>query len=95
MFGDVDLLITPTMARLPGRIADEFVTATDAISIRNPSPFNIYGIPAITLPCGFSREGLPIGIQISGPALGELNVLTLAHAYEQATDWHQRVPALT
>ena len=62
--------------------------------IRNTVPFNAYGIPAISVPCGFSREGLPIGLQISGRAHGELDVLALAHAYEQATDWHERVPRL-
>ena len=62
--------------------------------IRNTGPFNEYGIPSISVPCGFSREGLPIGLQISGRALGELDVLALAHAYEQATDWHERVPQL-
>ena len=64
------------------------------ILARNTSPFNSYGIPAISVPCGFSREGLPIGLQISGPALGEVDVLALAHAYEQATDWHERTPPL-
>ncbi len=62
--------------------------------IRNTGPINEYGIPSISVPCGFSREGLPIGLQISGRALGELDVLALAHAYEQATDWHERVPLL-
>ena len=95
VFEDVDLLVTPTLARLPSTIEEDQATATDDILIRNPSPFNVYGIPAITIPCGFSREGLPIGVQISGPALGERNVLALAHAYEQATEWHERVPALT
>ena len=41
---------------------------------------------------GFSRGGLPIGLEISGPRLGESQVLALAHAYEQATDWHRRTP---
>ena len=62
--------------------------------IRNPSPFNFYGIPTISIPCGFSRDGLPIGLQISGPPLGELDTLALAHAYEQATPWNERTPDL-
>jgi aspartyl-tRNA(Asn)/glutamyl-tRNA(Gln) amidotransferase subunit A len=53
-------------------------------------PFNVLGIPAISVPCGFSRAGLPIGLQISGPRLGEGRVLALAHAYERATAWHRR-----
>ena len=64
------------------------------ILIRNTAPFNSYGTPVITVPCGFSREGLPIGLQICGRALGEVDVLALAHAYEQATDWHERTPPL-
>jgi len=95
VFKDVDLLITPTLTRLPAGIDEALVSSVDDILIRNPSPFNVYGIPAISIPCGFSREGWPIGVQISGPALADLDVLSLAHAYEQATDWHERVPPLS
>jgi aspartyl-tRNA(Asn)/glutamyl-tRNA(Gln) amidotransferase subunit A len=64
-------------------------------SLRNTSPFDIYGLPTISIPCGFTSSGLPIGMQISGPPFGELQVLALAHAYEQATDWHTRRPEIT
>lgn len=60
----------------------------------NTLPFNVFGIPTISVPCGFTRGGLPIGLQISGPPLGEAPVLALAHAYEQATEWHLREPSL-
>ncbi len=92
VFEEVDILITPTLAQLPVSIetALESPLESTQILIRNPGPFNFYGIPTISIPCGFSREGLPIGLQISGRALGELEVLALAHAYEQATDWHDR-----
>ena len=60
----------------------------------NTRPFNGYGLPTITLPCGFSKDGMPIGIQISGPRFGEVNVFALAYAYQQATDWHNRKPPL-
>ena len=63
-----------------------------AIYIRNTAPFNVWGNPAITLPCGFTRAGIPIGLQISGPHGNEALVLQVAHAYEQATEWHTRVP---
>ncbi len=63
-----------------------------APSLRNTQPFDIYGLPSISVPCGFSRSGLPIGLEISGPRLGETQVLALAQAYEQATDWHRRTP---
>ncbi len=57
-------------------------------------PFNINGFPAITVPCGFSGSGLPIGLQLAGRPFDEETVLRVAHAYEQATPWHQRRPAL-
>ena len=94
VFESVDLLVTPTLSRLPIRIDEAQKTPFDDTLSRNTMPFNVYGVPSISLPCGFSSEGLPIGLQISGPALGELDVLALAHAYEQATDWHERVPPL-
>lgn len=52
------------------------------------------GIPALSVPCGFSEEGLPLGLQIMGPQLGEEIVLKTGHAYEQATDWHTKKPEL-
>ena len=54
---------------------------------------NMAGICGISIPCGFS-DGLPIGLQILGPALGESAILKAAYAYEQATDWHKREPVL-
>jgi len=60
----------------------------------NTRAFNGYGLPVITVPCGFSKDGLPIGLQIAGPHFGEIQVLALAHAYQQATDWHLRRPPL-
>ena len=96
-FADVDLLVTPTTPGLPEEIrnAQNPAEASGAeSSVRNTFQFNIYGIPTISVPCGFSRSGLPIGMQISGPPLGEMSVLALAHAYEQATGWHNRQPPL-
>lgn len=52
------------------------------------------GIPALSVPCGFSKEKLPIGLQIMGPQWQEANVLKIAHAYEQATEWHKEKPSL-
>ena len=68
--------------------------AAEGSLIRNTLPFNVLGIPAISVPCGVTRAGLPVGLQITGPRLGEARVLALAHAYEQATDWHRREPPL-
>jgi aspartyl-tRNA(Asn)/glutamyl-tRNA(Gln) amidotransferase subunit A len=91
-FENVDLLITPTMPNPPGTIAENETRATG--STRNTSPFDIYGLPTISVPCGFTRSGLPIGLQISGAPFAETTVIALAHAYEQATDWHNRRPIL-
>jgi aspartyl-tRNA(Asn)/glutamyl-tRNA(Gln) amidotransferase subunit A len=60
----------------------------------NTRPFNGYGLPTISIPCGFSKDGMPIGLQIAGPMWSEASVLALANAYQQATDWHKRRPGL-
>jgi aspartyl-tRNA(Asn)/glutamyl-tRNA(Gln) amidotransferase subunit A len=60
----------------------------------NPWAFDVYGIPAITVPCGFTKSGLPIGLQISAAPFAETTMLAVAHAYEQATAWHTRRPSL-
>jgi aspartyl-tRNA(Asn)/glutamyl-tRNA(Gln) amidotransferase subunit A len=65
-----------------------------AIISRNTHPFNFSGQPVLSLPCGFTRAGLPIGLQISGSAWDEATVLRVAHAYERATEWHLRRPNL-
>jgi aspartyl-tRNA(Asn)/glutamyl-tRNA(Gln) amidotransferase subunit A len=64
-------------------------------NINSPGAFDVYGLPAITVPCGFTNSGLPIGLQISGAPFAESTMLALAHAYEQATEWHTRRPELT
>jgi len=87
-FTSVDLLITPTSPTTPVAIAQG--ANPTAVSIRNTSPFNVLGLPAISLPCGFTTAGLPIGLQIVGAPFAESTVLTLASAYERETDWHKR-----
>ena len=94
-FSNVDVLVAPTNLGVPETIEAVLANpAREGSLIRNTLPFNIFGIPAISVPCGFTRAGLPIGMQIIGPRYGELNVLALAHAYEQATEWHRREPPL-
>jgi aspartyl-tRNA(Asn)/glutamyl-tRNA(Gln) amidotransferase subunit A len=91
VFADVDILVAPTCMALPATIATVLANpAAEGSLIRNTLPFNVFGIPAISVPIGFARTGLPIGLQIIGPRLGEARVLALAHAYEQATEWHRR-----
>ena len=58
-------------------------------------PMNLAGVPAICVPCGFSADGLPYSIQFTGRRLGESTLCRIAHAYEQATDWHARHPNVT
>ena len=95
LFTNVDVLVTPTFMRTPPTIAASLASPPDeSVMIRNTLPFDVLGLPTISVPCGFTRAGLPIGVQITGPRLGEARVYALAHAYEQATDWHKREPAL-
>jgi aspartyl-tRNA(Asn)/glutamyl-tRNA(Gln) amidotransferase subunit A len=95
LFTNVDVLVTPTAVAPPAEIDAALETPPDEVSmIRNTLPFNVLGLPTISVPCGFTQAGLPIGLQITGPRLGEARVLALAHAYEQATDWHKREPRL-
>jgi aspartyl-tRNA(Asn)/glutamyl-tRNA(Gln) amidotransferase subunit A len=98
VFQNVDLLIAPATPVSPFPIAE----LTDAASargkelqmLRNTRPINALGWPAISVPCGFDERGLPIGLQIIGPARGEAQVLRLAHAYEEATEWRRRMPSV-
>ena len=85
-----DFLITPTTP-----IAAPTIEGHDAVEqagrlTRFTAPFNLAGLPALSLPCGFTKEGLPIGLQIISRAWGESKVLNLGHAFEQGTEWHER-----
>jgi aspartyl-tRNA(Asn)/glutamyl-tRNA(Gln) amidotransferase subunit A len=106
-FTTVDLLITPTMKGPPATIAATLNPPSPnpqtkgggrgnpgGGNINSPGAFDVYGLPAITVPCGFTNSGLPIGLQISGAPFAESSMLALAHAYEQATEWHNRRPKL-
>ena len=97
VFAEVDVLVTPTTP-IPAPRIDELKTNPDDLRpaelnmLRNTRPFNVWGLPAISVPCGFTQSGLPIGLQIAGPVWREDLVLRLAHVYEQATTWHKRRP---
>lgn len=95
---DVDLMVLPTRRRTP-RTVDAVLKREGTEKPRNPElenppDFNAFGIPAISLPCGFTTSGMPIGLMIVGPRFSEGKVLALAHAFEQATEWHKRKPVL-
>jgi aspartyl-tRNA(Asn)/glutamyl-tRNA(Gln) amidotransferase subunit A len=97
-FESVDVIVTPTTPVPPPLLADvgkdvnTSITLGTTRTVRNTAPFNLYGWPTISVPCGFTRAGLPIGLQISGPTGADASVLRLARAYEQVTDWHSRRP---
>jgi aspartyl-tRNA(Asn)/glutamyl-tRNA(Gln) amidotransferase subunit A len=98
-FNSVDLLITPTVRVPPFTIADlqadpDTIRAKELSMLHNTRPWNFAGLPTISVPSGFTRTGLPIGMQITGPPGSETTVLRLAYAYEQATDWHKHKPNL-
>jgi aspartyl-tRNA(Asn)/glutamyl-tRNA(Gln) amidotransferase subunit A len=96
----VDVLVTPTTPITAPRIGDDVVRIGGAeesvlvAMIRCTAPFNATHLPALSLPCGFTRAGLPIGLQIAGRPLDEATVLQVGHAYEQATEWHRREPPI-
>jgi aspartyl-tRNA(Asn)/glutamyl-tRNA(Gln) amidotransferase subunit A len=99
VFENVDVLITPTVRIPPFSIADlqadiDSVRAKELAMLHNTRLLNLTGLPAISVPCGLTRSGLPVGMQITGRPGDEAIVLRLAHAYEQATHWHKREPTL-
>jgi aspartyl-tRNA(Asn)/glutamyl-tRNA(Gln) amidotransferase subunit A len=100
-FQGLDGLLTPTLPHPAAR--------SDQPSLRGPSgadeavinayvrtccPFNLSGLPALSVPCGLTRAGLPVGLQIVGRPFDEATVLRIGQAYESATDWHARKPPL-
>ena len=93
IFEQVDVLLLPTM-REPAPLIGETMEETHRRPPSNTSAFNRLGLPAMTVPCGFSRLGLPIGLQVVGPAFGELAVVSVAYAYQQANGWREKHPAI-
>ena len=96
----VDVIVGPTtpitawkVGEWTARIGDRDESVL-AASWRFTFPYNLTGLPAISIPCGFDREGLPIGLQIAGRPFDEATVLRVAHAYERTHEWKERAPAL-
>jgi aspartyl-tRNA(Asn)/glutamyl-tRNA(Gln) amidotransferase subunit A len=90
VFATSDVLVTPTMKTPPPLLTG----APPGGGGNNNAVFDIFGLPTISVPCGFSKAGLPIGLSLSGAPWAESTVLALAYRYEQATDWHKRRPPL-
>jgi aspartyl-tRNA(Asn)/glutamyl-tRNA(Gln) amidotransferase subunit A len=98
VFADVDVVLAPAIPEAPPALGevtagpvDEIVRRMGRFS-RLTRPFNVLGLPVVALPCGASADGRPLGLQLVGRPFDEATILCLAHAYEQATDWHQRRP---
>ncbi len=99
VFDEVDILLTPTVPMSPPAIAElkahpENLRPAELLMLRNTRPFNVWGIPAISIPCGFTSDNLPIGLQLAAAPWREDLLLQVAQAYEQATDWHLKTPKL-
>src|ERR1044071_3130555 len=97
LFEDIDLVLTPTAPTLAPSVAElqaapDQLRSKELIMLRNTRPFNVYGLPSISLSCGFSKSGLPIGLQITGAPGAEGAVLAVAHAYQQQSAWHKKTP---
>jgi len=99
LFTEVDLLATPGIPIIPPRIGQADVEirgeadSVFAAMLRNTEPFDLAGVPALVVPCGFSAEGLPVSLQLVGSAFDEARVLAAGHAFQRETDWHLRQPA--
>jgi len=93
VFPKVDLIVTPTTPITARPIEEGDLQVTFNL-IRFTNPLNFLGVPAISIPCGFTGEGLPVGLQLVGRWWDEATVLRAAYAYEQSTDWHERRPPI-
>jgi aspartyl-tRNA(Asn)/glutamyl-tRNA(Gln) amidotransferase subunit A len=87
----LDVLVTPTTPG-PAPSFDTVLAPDFPFARSNMAPFNMTGLPALAVPCGFTTTGLPLSFQIAGRPFDEATVLRVGHAYEQATDWHRRRP---
>jgi aspartyl-tRNA(Asn)/glutamyl-tRNA(Gln) amidotransferase subunit A len=98
---DIDVLVTPTQpttALKIGQTTSRIGSREESVfqvSARFCAPFNITGLPAASVPCGFSPEGMPIGLQVVGKPFDEETVLRVADAFERSTLWHLNYPAIT
>jgi aspartyl-tRNA(Asn)/glutamyl-tRNA(Gln) amidotransferase subunit A len=100
LWRQVDVLMTPATLQAAPHPGETHVhigarrLSTREAMLRLMRPFNLTGLPAMSIPCGFTSTGLPIGLQIAGKPFDEATVLRVAHAYEQQTDWHRRQPSV-
>lgn len=96
VFESVDVIVTPTTPIPAPKIADlkqkpELLRPHELILLRNTRPFNVWGVPTISIPCGLTRDGLPIGLQIAAAPQREDQLLQFAHACEQVLGWKEKM----
>jgi aspartyl-tRNA(Asn)/glutamyl-tRNA(Gln) amidotransferase subunit A len=100
LFETVDVLALPTLPITAQKLGEETVSIRgkpDSVFgslIRNTEPFNLTGLPVLSVPCGCDQDGMPIGLSIVGRPFDEAGILKVGHAYQRATDWHKRRPRL-
>src|SRR5690606_38713899 len=99
-FSQVDLVLTPvlgipvpTIAETTGKRGKDYLDMVVALT-RNTKIANYLGLPAISVPCGFTRNGMPTAFQLLGRPLSEGTLMRAAHHYQMATDWHMRSPTM-
>lgn len=99
-FAEVDVLVAPVSPVVAHHLGESEIKMDESEwsffthRARLTQPANVAGLPSLAIPCGFSREGLPLGFQLIGRAFDESTLLRLGHTYQQATDWHTRHPVL-
>lgn len=94
LFEEYDVLLLPTTPIAAPVLEGENAIERAKLLTRFTAPFNLTGLPALSVPCGFTSEGLPIGLQVVSRAWSEAGVLRTGYAYQQATDWHTKKPKI-
>ncbi|MBO68919.1 MAG: Asp-tRNA(Asn)/Glu-tRNA(Gln) amidotransferase GatCAB subunit A [Acidiferrobacteraceae bacterium] len=96
----LDILLTPTLPATAARVKQtefEYEDRTEAVTIsyvRTTAPFNLAGLPALSVPCGFDKNNIPIGIQFVGKPMGEAVILRVGYVYESITSWRDQKPMI-
>ncbi|MEK9653197.1 MAG: amidase family protein, partial [Betaproteobacteria bacterium] len=95
-----DAIIVPTVMIAPRRLSEvkdsiEMYAKTNLQCLRNTAIGNILNLSGVSIPCGYSKDGLPIGLMIYGKSFDEMKILSMAHAYQRHTDWHNKRPDLS
>lgn len=95
LFKNCDIVMLPVTAAITPTIAEANKQGPFALDGSNTEPFSGFGLPAASVPCGFSNNGMPLGLQIVGPRRGEETVLSAADQYQKSTNWHLKHPQIS